>query len=229
MKTNHRMYQLSGIAALYALCTASALAGSADTHTAMDKAIRDSFRSEGIVGIDSIKQDATQALCSDPLLATGKAGAKQRAAIEQENLAAIKAPADAYLPRLMVARLTSFTAPDGFYLGDWKEGEKLAQSGRGSTWTDKADSPNGGGCYNCHQISKTEISYGTIGPSLYNYGKLRGNSQAVVDYTWGKIYNAKAYNACSAMPRLGHFKLLTEKQMKDVMALLLDPASPVNK
>jgi hypothetical protein len=33
---------------------------------------------------------------------------------------------------------------------------------------------NGGNCYNCHQISKEEISFGTIGPSLYNYGKLRG-------------------------------------------------------
>jgi hypothetical protein len=26
-----------------------------------------------------------------------------------------------------------------------------------------------------------------------------------------------------------HFSLLTEQQIKDVMALLLDPASPVNK
>ena len=31
------------------------------------------------------------------------------------------------------------------------------------------------------------------------------------------------------MPRFGHEKLLTEKQMKDIMALLLDPNSPVNK
>jgi L-cysteine S-thiosulfotransferase len=31
------------------------------------------------------------------------------------------------------------------------------------------------------------------------------------------------------MPRFGHFKLLNEKQMQDVMALLLDPASPVNQ
>jgi putative transposase len=31
------------------------------------------------------------------------------------------------------------------------------------------------------------------------------------------------------MPRMQHFNLLTEQQIKDVMALLLDPASPVNK
>ena len=61
-------------------------------------------------------------------------------------------------------------------LGDWREGEKLAQNGRGMTWTDKSAAPaaNGGNCYNCHQISKAEISFGTIGPSLYNYGKTRG-------------------------------------------------------
>jgi hypothetical protein len=61
---------------------------------------------------------------------------------------------------------------DGKYIGDWKSGERIAQSGRGATWTDKADAANGGGCYNCHQINKTELSYGNIGPSLWNYGKL---------------------------------------------------------
>ena len=96
--------------------------------------------------------------------------------------------------------------------------------------------PSGGNCYNCHQISKEEISFGTIGPSLYHYGKLRGvsdpaspQSKAVVEYTWGKIWNAKAYNACSNMPRSGHMGNLTEQQVRDIMALLLDPASPVNK
>jgi sulfur-oxidizing protein SoxX len=219
MKTIQRLSLLS---ALFTALPAAA----AD----MDAAIRASFRAEGIVTLDSIKQDETQALCSDPKLATGKAGEAKRKAIEQANLATIQPPADkTYLPRVMAARLTGFKSSGSDDLGDWKEGEKIAQSGRGSTWTDKAGAPNGGGCYNCHQISKAEISHGTIGPTLYNYGKLRGNTQAVVDYTWGKLSNAKAYNACSAMPRIGHFKLLTEKQMRDVMALLLDPDSPVNK
>ena len=48
-------------------------------------------------------------------------------------------------------------------------------------------------------------------------------------YTWAKIYNAQAFNACSNMPRFGHKGILDEKQLKDVMALLLDSASPVNK
>ena len=126
----------------------------------------------------------------------------------------------------------------GQYFGDWREGEKLAQNGRGMTWTDPsaATSANGGNCYNCHQITKAEISFGTIGPSLYNYGKNRGvssydapSAQAIAEYTWAKIYNGKTYNACSNMPRFGHAGLLSEQQMRDLMALLLDPKSPVNQ
>ncbi len=112
----------------------------------------------------------------------------------------------------------------------------MAQSGRGSTWSDDAKVVNGGNCYNCHQIDKKEISYGTIGPSLYNYGKLRGvsdptaeASKAIVEYTWGKLWNSQAYNACSHMPRAGHKGILSEAQLKDIMALLLDPKSPVNE
>jgi len=127
---------------------------------------------------------------------------------------------------------------NGQYLGDWREGEKLAQSGRGMTWTDAsaATSANGGNCYNCHQISKAEISYGTIGPSLYNYGKLRGvkdpadpSSSAMLQYTWAKLWNSKAFAACSNMPRFGHARLLDETQLQHIMALLLDPKSPVNE
>ena len=125
---------------------------------------------------------------------------------------------------------------NGKYLGDWKEGEKIAQNGRGLTWTDNATDPNGGNCYNCHQITKEEVSFGTIGPTLYNYGKLRGvtnpdgaESRAMIEYTWGKIWNARGYNACSNMPRFGHNAILTEQQIKDVMALLLDPKSAVNQ
>ena len=166
-----------------------------------------SFQSRGIATLDRLTQDQTNIECSKDT----EPKAAITDAIEKANLATIKPPAD------------------GKYLGDFKAGEVVAQSGRGNTWTDSATAANGGNCYNCHQISKTELSYGSLGPSLYNYGKLRGNSQAIVEYTWGKLNNAKAYNACSGMPRFGHAKILTEKQIKDVMALLLDPASPVNQ
>ena len=53
-------------------------------------------------------------------------------------------------------------------------------------------------------------------------------SKAIIEYTWGKIWNARAYNACSVMPRAVHKGIITEAQAKDLMALLLDPKSPVN-
>jgi sulfur-oxidizing protein SoxX len=176
-----------------------------------NKMMTDSFRAEGIAGLDRIQQDETQKFCSDPVFANSKQGEKMRDKIQKINMASIKQPSD------------------GKYIGDWKNGERIAQSGRGATWTDKADTAVGGGCYNCHQIDPKEISYGNIGPSLTGYGKLRGYSQEVVTYTWNRINNSKAYNACSNMPRFAHFKLLNEQQMQDVMALLLDPASPVNQ
>ena len=149
--------------------------------------------------------------CSTLVKGKPQINAKQQAKIEKTNLSLVAYP------------------QDGVYLGNWREGEKIAQSGKGATWTDKADDVNGGGCYNCHQLDKKEISYGTIGPTLYNYGKIRGQDEAVLKYTWAKLYNSKAYNACSVMPRFGHFKLLTENQLRDLMALLLDPQSPVNQ
>jgi sulfur-oxidizing protein SoxX len=175
-----------------------------------------SFRDQGIAKVDRIDQDLGQKACSSDKL-PAESVAKQ---IEAEALASIKWP------------------EGGRYIGDWREGEKLAQNGRGMTWTDASADPkaNGANCYNCHQIDKKEISYGTIGPSLYNYGKNRGvkdvadpASAAIVQYTWGKMWNSKAYAACSNMPRFGHARLLTEEQLRHVMALLLDPKSPVNQ
>ena len=175
------------------------------------KMMAQSFRSEGIASVNRIEQDETQQFCSNTPLVNSKRGAVKALEIQKKNMASIIEP------------------QDGRFLGDWKKGELIAQSGRGSTWSDSAEMANGGGCYNCHQIDIKEISYGTIGPSLWNYGKRRGYSQEVVAYTWKRIANSKAFNACSAMPRFGHFKLLTQEQMQDVMALLLDPNSPVNQ
>ena len=194
-----------------------ALAGCAQQYTAADydkmanDVIKAGFAAKGIAKIDRLNQDETNKACSEAEMAGKDLDPAVRKSLEAANLKTVKYPAD------------------GKFLGDWKKGEKIAQDGRGSTWSDKADRPNGGNCYNCHQVSKQEISYGTLGPSLYNYGALRGYGDDIVKYTWAKIYNAKAFNACTNMPRFGHANLLTETQMKDIMALLLDPNSPVNQ
>ena len=191
------------------LCAGLAAAQTPDP--ALQAALASSFRAEGIAGLDRINQDPIQAFCSDPSMKSSPQGQAKMEALQKASLAEIKPPTD------------------GKYLGDWKRGETLAQNGRGATWSDAPGTPNGGSCYNCHQIDPKEISFGNIGPSLTGYGKTRGAAQPVLEYTWNRISNSKAFNACSNMPRFAHFGLLTEQQIKDVMALLLDPASPVNR
>jgi sulfur-oxidizing protein SoxX len=202
---------LGGAALLLAGC-----ASTPDTDTAFKTMMKESFTSKGIAKVDRLDQDQGQAACSSDTPPSQAVADK----IQADALYTVKWPTG------------------GHYIGDWKAGEKLAQSGRGMTWSDKSTDPatNGGNCYNCHQIDKKEISYGTIGPSLWNYGKTRGvtdpsspTAAPIVQYTWVKLWNSKAYAACSNMPRFGHNKLLNEKQIADIMALLLDPKSPVNQ
>jgi len=203
-----------GAAAMLAalgLAGCAATAGQDDAAAAKKTAevLRASFAAKGIAGMDRLDQDEVQRLCTE--------------------YAERELPADA-AERIRKAQLETIRKPaSGKLIGDWKNGEKIAQDGRGLQFSDAADGPRGGNCYACHQISPQEISFGNIGPSLLGYGKLRGNSDAVVEYTYNKIYNSNAYNACSTMPRFGHKQILTPEQVADVVALLLDPASPANK
>ena len=195
-----------GVAAIVAGC---ATMSDAELTKQAAEVLRASFKERGQAKLDRLNQDNPQALCS---IDNGNPIAKEAgAALEKAQLALIKYPAD------------------GKLMGDWRAGERVAQSGVGKQFSDDPKRPAGGNCYACHQISPQEISYGTIGPSLLGFGKLRGTSEAIQKYTYGKVYNPQAYSACSNMPRFGHNAILTEQQMKDVTALLLDPNSPVNK
>ena len=213
------VFVLTGLATALLVVGCASGPSVAELNELTSKIVKASFRDQGIATVDRVlNTDETNRACSDADVMGKPLDEKTAKAIEEMNLKAIKWPSD------------------GKFIGDWKEGEKIAQSGRGLTWTDKATDVNGGNCYNCHQISKEEISYGTIGPSLYNYGKIRGvtdpnspDSKPIVEYTWGKIWNSKAYNACSNMPRAGHMGILNETQVRHIVGLLLDPKSPVNQ
>ncbi|MDM7950081.1 sulfur oxidation c-type cytochrome SoxX [Hydrogenophaga sp.] len=216
MNKTMKIALIPAAALLLAACSSSPSGADYDKIALQVK--QNSFQAKGIATMDRLQPDEANSLCSAADVAGKPLDEKTAKAIEAAELKTVKMPSD------------------GKFLGDWKEGEKIAQSGRGLTWSDKADAANGGNCYNCHQMDKKEISFGNLGPSLYNYGKLRGvtdpnaaASKAIVEYTWGKLWNARAYNACSQMPRAGHKGILTEKQLQHVMALLLDPKSPVNQ
>jgi sulfur-oxidizing protein SoxX len=162
--------------------------------------------------LERLRQDETQIDCTryrnNPPPAVAKA-------IEAREAAKIRYPAD------------------GRLMGDWKVGEKIAQAGNalrvGRIEPDSPKRDPGGNCYACHQIDKREVAAGNLGPSLTAYGKLRGTGEAVVRYTYNKIYNAQATLACSNMTRFGVHGILTPVKVAHITAYLLDPASPVNR
>ena len=173
----------------------------------VQKVLQRDFHARGQATMDRVVQDGVQRVCTE---SRDRPPAELAKRLEEDQLKAIAFPA-------------------GSLIGDWKAGERVAQNGRGLQWTDPAGAAGGGSCYNCHQLSPQESSYGTLGPSLLRFGATRGSGPEIQRYVYGKIYNAKAYNLCSTMPRLGISGTLTPEQIKDLVGLLLDPASPVNK
>jgi len=189
-----------------ALLAATAARAEPTAHD-VTRVLQRDFHPRGQATMDRVVQDGLQRICTET---HDKPPAQVAKTLEADQLKTI-------------------VYPQGSLMGDWKRAEKMAQDGRGAMWSDKPGAPAGGSCYNCHQLSPNEASYGTLGPSLLGFGNKRGNGPDMQRYVYGKIYNAKAYNACSQMPRLGYSGTLTEEQIKDFTALLLDPASPVNK
>jgi sulfur-oxidizing protein SoxX len=196
--------------ALYGIWVAGCATRSSDSEAerAVAEMVRTSFKARGQATIARLNQDEVQALCSRY---KGEPPQDARQKIEKSQQATLRYPGS------------------GKMMGDWREGQRIAQSGVGRQFTDDPARPAGGSCYNCHQLAPQELSFGTIGPSLYQFGKLRGSSEAIQKYTYGKIYNSEAFSACSSMPRFGHNGVLTEEQITHLVALLLDPDSPVNK
>jgi sulfur-oxidizing protein SoxX len=213
-KTNVR---IAGIAAAGVALAVAGCAAMNATQGGGDKAeneavalMKKDFKPHGQATLDRLDQDEVQKACTEHGQ-SGKLPPDEAKRLQDSQLETIRYPAD------------------GRYLGDWKAGEKVAQTGVGKQWSDNPAKPGGGNCYACHQLSKAELSFGTIGPSLYHFGRTRGFGPDMQKYVYGKVFNSEAFTACSSMPRFGAHGILTEKQIKDVVALLLDPNSPVNQ
>jgi sulfur-oxidizing protein SoxX len=155
-----------------------------------------------------IDQDETQKVCSE----------------HRNN------PPDAEFHRILQREKAAVAFPaDGNVMGDWKAGEKVAQNGRGGQFSDPPGTVSGGNCYACHQMAKEELSFGTLGPSLLEYGKIRRFSAEEARLAYARVFNSQSVQPCSMMPRFGYHKVLSERQIKDVVAYLMSPDSPVNK
>ena len=207
-----KRYLLLPVAAALAACVAPAPMGERPAVVPQDiehitALLKRDFRERGQAKMDRTQLDEVQRICN----------------LNADN------PPESLAKPLEEAQMKAIKFPNGSLMGDWKNGERIAQSGRGSMWNDKPGVQQGGSCYNCHQLSPKVEAYGTLGPSLAGFGKIRGNRPEIQQYVYGKIYNAKAYSVCSQMPRFGHAGTLNEQQIKDLVALLLDPKSPVNQ
>jgi L-cysteine S-thiosulfotransferase len=200
------------LAGLALLCAGAAVAqqkkGGADP-IVVNKAIEKSWTTAAPEWQTRLDQDETQKACSQYRNAPPR---KVAEAIIAREKATIKYPAD------------------GKLIGDWKNGEKLAQSGYGGRFTDYPPrGENGGNCYACHQLAKQELSFGTLGPSLLEYGKDRRFKEDEVKAVYERIYNPHAVIPCANMPRMGASSFLTIEQIKDLVAYVMSPESPVNK
>jgi sulfur-oxidizing protein SoxX len=166
---------------------------------------------EGGTAKQRLVQDDLHKVCSET---RNKPSAEQAAKISADARASIKYP------------------EGDIKLGDWKKGRELAWSGFGYRIGHNVDdhnkTPVGANCYNCHEFAGDRQG-GTIGPSLRNYGKLRGTEQPVLKLAYGIVYNAHSMFPCTRMPRQGANGLLSQEQILDIMAYLFDPESPVNK
>lgn len=199
------MRALLGVA-LFAVCAGSL--GEPDYRQRAEAAVKAAFEGGDAQLVARVeRQEELQRLCSEHRDQPPAAAAQ---AIMDAQRAVVRYPAS------------------GRLMGDWREGKKIAEDPAGMRFGDPAGKPNGGNCYACHQLEPKEIVYGTIGPSLLGYGAARGGGESVQRLTYERIYNAKAFAACSAMPRFGHNAILTPEQIAHLVALLLDPASPVN-
>jgi len=195
--------------AFAALCALSAPALGQAPAELVDRYIKDSWKSAAPAWLARINQDQTMRECSEHRNNPPKPVFD---AIMAREKAAIQYPAD------------------GKLMGDWKKGAASALDGYGLRFTDRDTTrPNGANCYACHQLNPKEITFGTVGPSLVNYGKLRNFAADEVKIAYARIFNPQAFYGCSLMPRFGHNKFLTIDQIKDVVAYLMDPDSPVNK
>ena len=208
------MKRLTFILAGLALSLAGAALAQQKKTTAVDpalveKAVERSWATAAPEWKARLAQDETQRQCS------------------QYRNSPPKAVAEAILAR----EKASIAYPDdGKLMGDWKKGEKLAESGYGGRFTDiPPKQANGGNCYACHQLAKAQVSYGTLGPSLLEYGKIRKFADADVKAVYERIYNPHAAIACANMPRLGASKFLSIEQIRDLVAYVMSPESPVNK
>jgi len=154
---------LSGAAIIAAGCASMMNDAKHEQALAMMKA---SFKEQGQAKLDRLNQDETQRACSE--YNAGNPIPKDAAArIEQEQLKTIKYPAD------------------GQYLGDWKEGEKIAQSGQGGQFSDDPTRPSDSAPMRAPRLEVTPPDFDSELEARRWHRKM-DNRQKQLDQAWEK-------------------------------------------
>ena len=125
------MLMLGGLAVLAGCATYVA-----PTKEESMQTVKASFKERGPAKLDRLNQTEIQSVCSEAQMSGKEVPKAEREALEKKVLATIKYPAD------------------GKFLGDCKQGERIAQSGVGMQWSDGPKTVNGGNCYACHQMTE---------------------------------------------------------------------------
>ena len=101
----------------------------------VQKVLQRDFQARGQATMDRVVQDGLQRVCTDT---NDRPPAELARQLEADQMKTIAFPA-------------------GSLIGDWKSGERIAQSGRGLQLERQAGATGGGSCYNCHQLSPQEM------------------------------------------------------------------------
>jgi L-cysteine S-thiosulfotransferase len=144
------------------------------------------------------------------------------------------APPDREAVAIMEREWRAIVYPaDGEIFGDWQKGAALARDLGIPDLIPGSQSTVSGQCAACHRLEPANPTVaGSIqlksGPDLAGYGRKRAFAPAEPKLLYEQIYSSNAVIACSNMPRFGSHKVLSPEQIRDIVAYLLSPHSPVN-
>ena len=115
--------------------------------------------------------------------------------------------------------------------GRLEEGRALAQSGYGGRFTDYPPrAANGGNCYACHQLDAQGAELRHAGPEP---ARVRQDPQVRRGRGQGRLradlQSARRHAVLATCRASGASKFLTIEQIKDLVAYVMSPESPVNK